>query len=102
MTAHLKHILPEGFDERAAQEIEAKGWMSLMVEAVDGSRYPVYFSDPARLQQDLAAAAEQGKPWFAEPGVVVISHVTLEAITRTIDELWQEGFFVSLCPITIE
>jgi hypothetical protein len=102
MTTNLKLILPDGFDERAAQEMGWKGWISVVVEVSDGSRYPVYFSDPVRLQQDLTMEAEQGKPWFAEPGLVIIPHVTLDAIERTIDGLWQQGFFASLRPIATE
>ena len=92
MMAYPKVIFPSGFDERAIVEMEAKGWISVVVEDVDGARYPIYFSDPIRLQQDLAAAVEQGTPWFAEPGLVIIPSVTIEAIGRTVVGLWRQGF----------
>ena len=46
-------ILPYDFDEQARFEIPFKGWLSAYVGSEEGDRYPVYFSDPTRLQQDL-------------------------------------------------
>jgi hypothetical protein len=99
MTRTFKLILPPGFDERAAQEMEWKGWIRVAVEAIDGTRYPVYVSDPIRLQQDLQSATEQGTPWFAEPGLVVVPQLTLATLEQAIDGLAHDGFFNALRPI---
>ncbi len=96
MTAYPKVIFPSGFDERAVFEMEMKGWISVVVEITNGTQYPVFFSDPIRLQQDLADAAEQGTPWFAEPGLVVVPSLTIEVIERTVNDLCKQGFFDSL------
>ncbi len=92
----LRVILPERFDERAAFEANLKGWLSAQVELEDGSCYTVYFSDPIRLQQDLEEEVKLGKPCFAEPGLIVLPEVTVEAIQDAAQFLWEQGFFARL------
>ncbi|MGH9832240.1 MAG: hypothetical protein ACREBD_07775 [Blastocatellia bacterium] len=89
-------IFPEGFDERAAFEASLKGWLSAQVELEDGACYAVYFSDQIRLQQDLEENVKLGKPCFAEPGLIVLPEVTLEAIQDAVRFLWEQGFFAHL------
>lgn len=89
-------IWPEGFDERAAFEITLKGWLSAQVELEDEDRYTVYFSDPVRLQQDLEENVKLGKPCLAEPGLIVLPEVTVEAIQGAVRFLWEQGFFANL------
>ena len=89
-------ILPEGFDEQACFEISFKGWLSAHVESEDGYRYPVYFSDPIRLQQDLEEEVQLGKPYFAMPGLIIFPEVTIEAIEKAVQVLWKQGFFTYL------
>jgi hypothetical protein len=92
----LRVILPEGFDERAAFEANLKGWLSAQVELEDGDRYAVYFSDLIRLQQDLEENVKLGKPCFAEPGLIVLPEVTVEAVEGVVQILWNQGFFANL------
>ena len=89
-------ILPTGFDEQAAAETPLKGWLSAQVELDDGCRYAVYFSDPIRLQQDVDDAIHNGKPCFAEPGLIIVPEVTVQAVEDAIQFLWKQGFFASL------
>ncbi len=89
-------MFPAGFDERAAFEMTLKGWVSAEVEADNGARYPVYFCDPTRLQQDFEEATAQGRPCLAEPGLVVLPEVTVEAAERAVQFLWRSGFFASM------
>jgi hypothetical protein len=89
-------ILPTGFDEQAAAEIPLKGWLSAQVEVDDGCRYAVYFSDPIRLQQDVDEAVHNGKPCFAEPGLIIVPEVTVPAIQEAVQFLWKQGFFAAL------
>ncbi|MGH9840255.1 MAG: hypothetical protein ACREEM_15845 [Blastocatellia bacterium] len=86
-------LLPESFDERSAFEISMKGWLSAQVESEGGERYPVYFSDPVRLQQDLDDEMRRGGCCFAEPGLIVLPEVTVEAAQNAVRFLWREGFF---------
>jgi hypothetical protein len=80
-------IFSEGFDEGAAFEAPLKGWLRAQVESEDGCRYAVYFSDPMRLQQDLAEEVELGRPCFAEPGLIILPEVTVEAIQDAVEFL---------------
>ena len=89
-------ILPEGFDERSAFEAASKGWLTAQLEADDGRRYPLYFYDPVRLQQDLAGYVEDGEPCLAEPGMIVLPEVTVEAAERAMHFLWRRSYFASL------
>jgi hypothetical protein len=89
-------ILPTGFDEQAAAETPLKGWLSAQVELDDGCRYAVYFSDPIRLQQDMDDAVHNGKPCFAEPGLIIVPEVTVQTIQDAVQFLWKQGFFASL------
>ena len=93
-------IFPKGFDERAEFETPLKGWLDqVQVQLPDGSRYGVSFIDPVRLQQDLAEYEKLGKPYFAEPGLIVLPQVTPAAIQRAVEELWHRGYFSHLVPV---
>lgn len=96
LISYPRLLLPADFDERAAFEITLKGWLSAEVETENGARFSVYFSDPERLRQDLEEAHAHGAPCLAEPGLVVLPEVTVEAAERAIQHLWQRGFFASL------
>jgi hypothetical protein len=92
---------PEGFDDRWEYEMPLKGYLSnIEVGLVDGRRFVVNLIDPIRLAQDLEAEAASGRPYFAEPGLIVLQEVTTRSIREAIHSLWREGFFESLKPIT--
>jgi hypothetical protein len=85
------------FDEAAAYEAEARGYLSYaVVELSNGTRYPVVFYDPVRLQQDLEVEIGEGRAFIAEPGMIVVPEVTLARMQDAIDRLFQNGFFDSL------
>jgi len=87
-------IFPEWYDERAEFEAPAKGYLrDVEVRMQDGSRHRLFFIDPVRLQQDLEADVELGRPYYAEPGMVVLPEVTTEAVRRAVAGLWQDGYF---------
>ncbi len=93
-------IFPNGYDERAEFETAAKGWLNqVVVETPDGARYPVSFIDPTRLQQDMEEYAKAGTPYFSEPGLIILSEVTTEAIQAAVKALWTQGFFDALKPL---
>jgi hypothetical protein len=89
-------IFPEGFDARAACEASLKGWLQVPIALADGCRYTVYFSDPIRLQHDVDEAVKSAKPCFAEPGLIIVPEVTVQAIQDAVQFLWKQGFFASL------
>jgi hypothetical protein len=91
---------PEGYDERLQYETPFKGYLDgVVVQLEDGSRYRLCFYDSVRLQQTLEDDIQAGRPYLAEPGLVVVPEVTTEAIRNAIQRLWQEGFFHHLKPL---
>lgn len=88
-------ILHDSFDERAALEATMKGWFGAEVELEGGLRYAVHFFDPVRLQQELEMKVELGRPYFSEPGLIVLPEVTVEAAQAAVESLWREGFFAN-------
>jgi hypothetical protein len=92
-----KLVFQHPFDEAAAYEAEVRGYLGYAaVELSDGTRYPVVFYDPVRLQQDLEVEAGEGRAFIAEPGMIVIPEVTLGRMQDAIERLFQNGFFDSL------
>jgi hypothetical protein len=92
---------PEWFDARAEHEAASKGYVAdVRVQLEDGSRYRLYFIDPVRLRQTLEDDAATGRPYFTEPGLVVVPEITTEAIRRVVPRLMEEGFFAHLKPLS--
>jgi len=85
---------PDWYDERAEYEHCSKGFLpDVKVRKLDGSLCRLYIVDPTRLGQDLEAYVEQGRPYLAEPGLVVVPEVTRAAITTAVEGLAKDGFF---------
>jgi hypothetical protein len=92
-------IFPDCYDERAEFEAPRKGWLpGVVVQLEDGTRFPLLFMDPVRLAQDLEGEAQTGRPYFAEPGLVVLPEVTTQAILAAVPGLVRDGFFLHLKP----
>src|SRR5271168_3509988 len=87
------------FSERDAIEAQDRGYLSHVVVEFGGGRlYPVFFYDAVRLQQDLEVMANHGRPYIAEPGMIVVQNITIETMRRVVCHLEREGFFDSLNP----
>lgn len=71
-----------------------------IVSLSDGKSYSVYFIDPIRLQQDIEAEVEIGSPFLASPGLIVLPELTRNAMENAIVQLWKQGYFDALKPIT--
>lgn len=83
-----------GFDERDAVEVTLRGYRShVWVEVSDGTRYPLTFFDPTRLLQELRSEEQAGRPFLAEPGLIVLTEVTRERMESAVRTLVDEGFF---------
>src|SRR5258708_9802951 len=91
-------ILREDFNERDAFEITQKGWFSASIELEDGNRYIVNFYDPVRLKQELEDYVKDGQPCFAEPNLIVVPEVTIDAIQEAVRFLWKTGFLENIKP----
>jgi hypothetical protein len=87
------------FEERA-WEVSAKGYYgNLVVELEDGLRYAVFFYDPVRLAQDLQMETENGRPYIAEQGMVVIPEISETNMRLAVQKLHGDGWFNHLRPI---
>jgi hypothetical protein len=76
MSTHLQPYtlsFPAGFDEQAEFEAPFRGYLrDVIVEVEDGSRHELSFIDIVRLEQNLADSARMGRPYYAEPGLVIL------------------------------
>ena len=85
-------LFPEGYHARRESETLFKGYLGgVVVQSPEGLRYKVFFVDPTRLKQDLDDDAEAGRPYFTEPGLVVLPEVTTESIRTAVGGLWREA-----------
>jgi hypothetical protein len=66
-----------------------------IVELQDGTKYPAYFIDPVGLRRNI----EDGAPVLANPGLIFLPEVTVEAIQLGVEFAWREGFFERLVPL---
>ena len=91
------------FSEREASEARDRGYLSHVLVDVDGQYlYPVVFYDPVRLQQDLEMSAKHGRAFIADPGMIVLADITIEAMQEAVQRLWSEGFFQHIVPVRRE
>jgi len=98
-----KLVFVGAFSEREAVEAQDRGYLSHVLAEIDGVRlYPVVFYDPVRLQQDLEESARHGRAFVADPGLIVLPDITLEAMRAAVQRLAQEGFFERLVPVSRE
>ena len=97
MPAHVNPfsvVFPDWYNECAAYEAAAKGWLhGVEVHLDDGSRIQLEFYDPVRLQQTIDDDLHAGRTCFAIPGLIVIPDVTTAEIQRAVAELFEAGFF---------
>ncbi len=93
-------LMPEDYDERSAFETPFRGYLEgASVRLTDGSRYAVVFYDPVRLGQDLEECVKLGRPFFAEPNLIVLPEITEKAMRAAVEELARQGFFQQLKPL---
>jgi hypothetical protein len=92
-------VFPDWYDQRAEWEVPAKGWLGGVEVHLDGGRYALTFYDPVRLAQTLEEDARHGRPFFAEPGLVVLPEVSTAAVQAAIPGLVREGYFTHLKPL---
>lgn len=90
----VRLIFEYGLSEQEVFEAKARGYCShVWVELRDGSKYPVTFFDLVRLSQELDAEEQQGRPFVAEPGLIVVREITRENMEVAAKKLADEGFF---------
>lgn len=97
----LVFVIPFGRNEE--EEAKSRGYLShVLVELDDGRLYPVFFYDIVRLQQDLDEEAKHGRAFVADPGMIVLSEVTLATMELAAQKLCDERYFDKLRPVQRE
>jgi hypothetical protein len=87
------------FSEHDALEAQDRGYLNHVFAELDRGRlYPLFFYDAVRLQQDLEELSKQGRPFIADPGMIVVQAITPETMRQIVHQLSREGFFDALVP----
>jgi hypothetical protein len=85
---------PEGYDEQAEFELPFRGYLpDVIVETEDGSRHRLSFIDIVRLEQSLFDNARSRRPYYTEPGLVVLPEISTKAIQLAVQGLRDDGCF---------
>jgi hypothetical protein len=80
----------DGFDE---EDDRVRGYRShVWAELDDGSRYALTFYSVARLSETLDYECSVGRPFFTEPGLIIVPEVTLANMEAAARALAAEGF----------
>src|SRR5438093_3226843 len=91
---------PHWYDELAQEEFAARGYLpETVVELSNGLRYELYFYDPVRLGQDLAADVRHGTPCIAEINLVVVPEITPANIRTAVEYLLTTDYFQKIKPV---
>src|SRR6266516_4798187 len=99
-TAGCAIHFPDWYDELAQEEFAARGYLpETVVELSNGLRYELYFYDPVRLGQDMAADVQHGTPCLAEINLVVVPEVTPAIIRTAVEYLVKIGYFQKIKPL---
>lgn len=93
-------IFPDDYDAQSEFETPSRGYLSeVLVQVPDGSRYKVFFTDTTRLSETLHDDVRNGRPYYAEPGMIILPEVTTDSIKRAVAGLWRDGYFKHLKPL---
>jgi hypothetical protein len=87
-------VLPEGWDFYKEQEADRRGYLEgVTVQFGSSIRIPVCFMIPLRLRQEIVADALNGRPFFAEPGLIVLPEIKRDVVSVAVHKLAGERFF---------
>lgn len=90
----VRLVFEGGWDERDEVETPMRGYLShVWAELADGSRHRLTFYDMTRLSQVLADECRRGRPFFTEPGLVILEEVTRPRMEEAARKLAAGGFF---------
>ena len=91
--------------ERQLAEAPDRGYVSHVLVEVDGDKdrlYPVFFYSIDRLAGELTIGCEQGEPFIAETGMIVLPKISVAAIEDAVQRLCEEGYFEYMHPLSPE
>jgi hypothetical protein len=91
-------FFPDEFDDQSVFEMSFKGWVNVKVDLGKEGQYLLTFINLARLQQELEDNVREGIPCLSEPGLVVLSEISLDSIRSAVLFLCQKNYFSHLLP----
>ena len=79
-------------------EFEAinKGYRNDITVVINEKKYKLYITDMIRLHQDFDSETEDEGTFQNEPNMIIVKEVSNEEIEKTIEELFNQGFFDKL------
>ena len=89
-------IIYEDNTEIAEYEAINKGYRKDVIVVIDDRRYKLYITDIIRLHQDFDLEIEECGFYQNEPNTIIVKEVSKDEIEKTIDELYNEGFFAKI------
>jgi hypothetical protein len=89
-------LFPADYDSQSEFETPLRGYLSEVEVELEGMRYRLFFIDPVRLGQELKSNIDSGRPYFAEPNLIILPEVTTDAIKKAVEGLARNGFFQHL------
>lgn len=90
------------FSDREESEARDRGYLSHVLVDINDQFYPVVFYDPIRLKQDLEMSQTHGRAFVADPAMIVLPDITIDAMQDAVQRLCDEGFFRRFVPVTKE
>jgi hypothetical protein len=97
LSENAEVIFPEGCDLYGA---DRKGYLEEVTVHLPGyGKVPISLMIPLRLRQEISADALNGRPFLAEPGLIVVAEISREVITNAVHELASTEFFRHLKPL---
>lgn len=99
-TEYPKIRFHESFTEADREIMTNRGLvLSVTVEVSCVHRYDITVMDINRVVQEFDGNVSRGWPFFAEPGLIIVPEVTVDAINVAVNALYKRGFFESLKPL---
>lgn len=87
-------VLPDDSDDRCLTKATERGYLShVIVSMHDGSRYPLFFIEPIRIQQDLDRLSKSPPGFLAEIGLVIVPDLDLATLKSVVRNLIDRGYF---------
>lgn len=93
-------VFPPDFDLVKEEEADRRGYLEgVTVQFDNHMMVPICLMIPARLRQEIIEDALNGRPFFAEPGLIVVPEIKRSIVTIAVQELYKGPFFEHLKPI---
>jgi hypothetical protein len=90
---------PDGDIQEILSEATTRGYIENIKVVLDnGKCYSIAFFECIRVNREIEIDCVNGRPFFVEPGLIVVDTVSLDVIRGATSELAAEGYFDHLKP----